>query len=212
MYTLYSSSGSCSRSIHVLLNELDVPYALENISISKGENRTPAYLAINSRGQVPVLKDGKEIIREGAAIISYLADKHPTSLLPQDGPARVPALEWMMFANATLHPAYGRFFFACKTEAVKDDARDALKEAVAAQIQNLWNDVEAQLTRKRYCAGDAMTIADIMLTVMSAWGKSFGLAIKFGPKCQALFDEIGARPAFQKALAVEAQADQKAAA
>ncbi|MBY0408155.1 MAG: glutathione S-transferase, partial [Rickettsiales bacterium] len=116
MYQLYYSPGACSLAIHVTLLELGVPFKANKIDLSKGENRTPEFLKLNPRGSVPVLLDGDQIIREGAAQLLYLLDKHKSPLLPASGPERATALEWLMFANATLHPVYSRGFGLMKAE------------------------------------------------------------------------------------------------
>jgi glutathione S-transferase len=71
MYKLYYLPGSCSLAVHALLNELNVPYKIENIS--GGKNRSPEFLKINPLGQVPTLEleDGS-FMREGAAILLHL--------------------------------------------------------------------------------------------------------------------------------------------
>src|ERR1700722_18808355 len=114
MYKLYYSPGACSMAIHVMLNECNQPVTLEKIEISKGQGQTPEFLKINPRGQVPVLVDGDKVLREGAAILMYLADKHQSPLLPKSGKEHTDAVEWLMFCNASLHPAYGRTFFLMK--------------------------------------------------------------------------------------------------
>src|SRR5262249_40965590 len=97
MYKLYYSPGACSMAVHVLLNEIGAPLQLESASTKEGKNRSPEFLKINPRGQVPVLDMDGHIMREGGAILSYLCDKHNSPLLPREGIARADALEWLMF-------------------------------------------------------------------------------------------------------------------
>ena len=83
MYTLYYIPGACSMAIHVLLNELGQEVKLVNVGDPKGgRERPPEFLKINPRGNVPVLSDDGFIVREGAAIILYLLEKHKSPLLP----------------------------------------------------------------------------------------------------------------------------------
>ena len=133
MYTLYYMSGACSLAIHVVLNELGQQLKLENVRVPEGQPRNPEFLKINPRGQVPVLveEDGNPI-REGGAIIAYLLDKHHSPMMPKSGKARAKALEWLMFANATLHPAYGRVFFTMRN--VSD--QKAKEEMAQLQAKN----------------------------------------------------------------------------
>lgn len=202
MYTLYYSPGACSMAVHVLLNEINAQFKLEKASPNAGETRTPEYLKMNPRGQVPVLLvDGKPL-REGAAIITYLADTHKSPLLPAEGWARAQALQGLMFANSTMHPAYSRLFGLMKMP--EDTPGKALfNEQAFKQVTSLWQDVEGQLAEQPYLAGTECTVADILLTVIGNWSANFGDKIVIGPKARAMFAKVIARPAYQKALATE---------
>lgn len=205
MYKLFYSPGACSLAVHVVLNELEQNHELVNSSIMDGKNRTPEFLQINPRGQVPVLVDGDKVIREGAAILIYLIEKHNSNLLG-DKNNRADAIEWLMFCNATLHPAYSRGFFLMRN--AKDEKDQLLATAVAA-INNLWSEVEARLEKHKYLAGDNLTVADILLTVIANWSPRFP-GINIGPKTKNLLKNVSQLPAYQKALGLE-QVEYKAA-
>jgi glutathione S-transferase len=203
MYQLYYSPGACSMAIHVVLNELNQPVELKPVSIQNGDTRTPEYLKMNPRGQVPVLMaEGKPMV-EGAAMIAYLLDTHgPSDLLPAKGWERAQALQWLMFANATLHGAYSKLFWLNRV--VQDEAQKAaLIEAAIAPIQTLWDQIEAELQTKPYLAGQNCTAGDILVTVIANWGAWLPKPMIYGPKTQSMFKAVTARPAFQKALAAE---------
>lgn len=207
MYTLYYSPGACSLSVHVALNEIGADFQAINTSIPEGKNRDPEFLKLNPRGQVPVLVDGDTPIREGAAILIHLLTKEKSPLLPASGPAHLNTLQWLMWANASLHPAYSRTFWLKKT--VKDEAQlQALQLEAEKPIQALWDEAEAKLGQTKYLAGNEFTIADIMIAVMAAWSSP---RIKFGPNTTKLIDEVRARPSYQKAVAEEQGEGKKAA-
>ncbi|KAG9246721.1 thioredoxin-like protein [Calycina marina] len=65
---------------HIALRELNLPYSEEIIDLSLP--RTPAYLALNPRGLVPALTYNSNIITESAIVAHFLADAHPSHLLP----------------------------------------------------------------------------------------------------------------------------------
>lgn len=207
MYKLYYSPGACSMGVHVTLNECNQPVTLEKIDTMAGQGRTPEFLKINPRGQIPVLVDGDQVIREGAAILIHILEKHQSPLLPQSGPARDSALEWLMFANATLHPAYARMFFLKRNNA----SEGPLADAATAAINNLWQEVEQRLSQSPYIAGAQMTVADILITVIANWSGNLPQPVAIGPNTKRLLKEISSRPSYQKALAAE-QVEYKAAA
>lgn len=196
MYTLYSMPGSCSMAVHVLLNEVQAPVTLKNVA---GPTRPPEYLEVNPRGSVPTLVDGDFVLREGAAILITLAEKYKSPLLPESGRERARALEWLAFANATIHPAYSRAFFMHRHlgEGAKNNP---LYDAVIASIQGLWNDVESALQTQDYVCGKSCTLADILLTVIANWSHNLQKPVTFGPKTKGLFQRVVERPAYQKAL------------
>lgn len=208
MYTLYYLPGACSLAVHVALIETGAAFKLENVAVADGQPRPAAFLKVNPRGSVPVLQDGNFVIREGAAILTYLLDEANHELLPQSGKERAAALEWLAFANSTLHPAYGRVFW------LKRNAKaelEALTEAGIAAIQKLWDDVEAQLASQPYLCGNKPTIADILVTVIANWTPYFGKTVNFGPHTKALFTSIISRPSYQQAMKAE-QVEYKVAA
>jgi glutathione S-transferase len=202
MYHLYYLPGTCSLAVHVALNELGVPFTTESVSVPDGQPRTPEYLAINPRGNVPALKQGDFVLREGAAILSYLLDEHKSDLLPRSGQSRAKALEWLAFANSTLHPAYSRCFFLSRQLGAQT-ADSPLYNAAIEMVQKHWNDIETSLKGKSYLCGDDCTIADILVTVIANWSTNLKQPISFGENTKALFKRVIARPAYEKAMESE---------
>lgn len=202
MYKLYYSPGACSMAVHVILNEIGASVQLENTSIKENKNRSQEFLKLNPRGQIPVLIEGSHVMREGGAMIVYLCDKHKSQLLPREGLPRAEALEWLMFCNATLHPAYSRAFWLVK-KAGEIQGKDQMMKMAADWINKLWEEVEQRLSTRAYLCGDAPTAADILLTVIANWSGNVPQPITIGPKTRALFGKIVQRSSYQKALQAE---------
>lgn len=196
MYKLYYSAGTCSLAIHALLNELNQPFELV------AKSSVDDFTKINPRGAVPALADGDKIILEGAAIVLYLLEKHKSEMLPTSGDARINVIQWLMFANATVHPAYSKMFFSNRVITDNVAKSEALK-AGAAAIEKLWQDVDTQLAKTAFVCGDKPTAADFLLAVYANWGGFFPVEIKIGDNVKRMFKEIVSRPSFQKALATE---------
>lgn len=210
MYKLYYGAGSCSMAIHIALNECNQSVTLHKIDLMSGEQRSPEFLAINPRGQVPVLVEGNTVLREGASILIHLFDKYNNPLLPKSEPARTQAIEWLMFCNATLHPAYSRCFFIKRN--INDPTAQEQAMAIAiARVNDLWADIETCLSKNKYLCGSTPTAADILLTVIANWSSNLGKPVNIGPNTKRLLKEISHRPAYQKALQAE-QVEYQAAA
>jgi glutathione S-transferase len=201
-YKLYYSPGACSLAVHAILNELKLPYTVEKVNLK--EKRPDSFLKVNPRGAVPVLEiDGKPL-REGAAIIISLLEANKSPLLPSTGFEKAKALEWLCFANSTLHPAYGRTF-ALPSLPIDDASKEKLKGIYATQIQKYWDEIETQVKKEGgYLAGSQPTAADFLVTVIANWTPGlFSTPIKFGSATQNLLKSISARPSYQKALSDE---------
>lgn len=202
MYQLFYSPGACSMAVHVVMNETGQACEFINASLSEGKNRDPEFLKLNPRGQVPLLVEDGKPMREGAAMITYLCDKHGLDLLPKSGWERAKALEWLAYANSSLHPAYGRCFWLNRS--VKDEA--VKKELIAAAVEQLnamWADIEEALKDSPYLCGQHCSAGDILITVIANWAQWLPQQPNIGSRAKALFARVIARPSYQKALATE---------
>jgi glutathione S-transferase len=111
--TLYFAPGSSSMAPHIALHEIGCPFEPRPLSFAKREHQTPAFLAINHEGKVPTLTVDGRPMTEVAAILWYLARRHPDArLLPAptgdaaaDIEAEAQVISWMSFIASTIHPA-----------------------------------------------------------------------------------------------------------
>ncbi|GAA6170128.1 glutathione S-transferase family protein [Sessilibacter corallicola] len=196
MYTLYYMPGGSSFGIHALLVELKQKYTL------KFYGDIPNYLEINPTGGVPTLEDDGMIIREGAAIALHLIEKHDSNLLPTSRPERTEALQWLMMANASIHPAYGKMFFIANN--VKDEKlKIELFQAQAETISDMWQIVNKQLEGKAFICGDEPTVADFLLPVYANWSRFFPVKINYGSNFLSYCVKMMQYPSFAKAISVE---------
>ena len=109
--TLFHAPQSRSSGVLALLEELGADYQLQVLDLKAGQQREPAFLAINPLGKVPVIRQGEgeqaAVVTEQVAIYLHLADLYPEAgLAPQlDDPLRGPYLRWMSFYGSCLEPA-----------------------------------------------------------------------------------------------------------
>ena len=105
--TLYYSPQSRAMGARVLLEELGAPYDLQILNMKAGEQRRPAYLAINPLGKVPAIYHGEALVTEQVAIFIYLADLFPEAgLTPAlNDPRRGPFLRWIAYYGSSFEPA-----------------------------------------------------------------------------------------------------------
>lgn len=191
MYTLYYSQGACSVATQVVLRELN--QEVEIIDVKQIDD----FKTINSAGVVPVLIDGEKALTEGAAIMLHILNKHKSSLFPDNENDRQQTIQDIMFANATMHPAYGRLFFLAENISDEKVKQETLNTA-AESINQLWKIIENKLADKSFLGGDSPSAADIMLTVYSRWGAYFPVDIIFGEKTTKMLSAVQAMPNFIK--------------
>ncbi len=202
MYTLYYSPGACSMAVHVLLNETKAKYDM--VDVKDAQNKA-AFGKANPRLMVPTLEIDGKVLREGAAILITVCEREKSALLPASGFERAKALEWLSWANSTLHPKYGAVFATLfKLNIGKDDAlKNPLTDAALTGIQKCWDEVEQELADKDYICGKDMTVGDILITVIANWSPNMPRPINFGPKTKAYLARVSARPSYKQALADE---------
>lgn len=166
MLTLHDNLGSGNAyKVRLILSHLNRPFHRIEYDVTKGETRTPAFLALNPNGRVPALQfeDGR-VLAESNAILFHLAEGTP--YLPADAFARAEALQWMFFEQYSHEPniAVVRYWHHFIWDQVKGDAymERALEERTAKGYQAL-DVMEQHLARTDFFAGGAYSIADIAL-------------------------------------------------
>jgi glutathione S-transferase len=194
---LYHAAPSRSSIVRWMLEELGEPYDLRVLSLAKGEQRAPDYLAINPMGKVPALKHGDAIITEAAAICTYLADAFPRAKLnvPIGDARRGPYLKWLFFGPGCIEPAITDRAYP----RAKEPWRGALGYGDFATVMDV---VAKAVEPGPYLMGDHFTAADIVVGATLRWGMMFDLLPK-RPEFLAYVGRLEQRPALQRATAAD---------
>src|SRR5690242_6153646 len=106
MLDLYLSPTPNGLKAQLCLEELGLPYRLVPVSLSRGEQFAPEFVAISPNAKIPVLVDrgcGDHAVFESGAILLYLAEK-AGRLLPTDARARSEVLQWLFWQMSALGP------------------------------------------------------------------------------------------------------------
>ena len=193
--TLYHASPSRSSIVLWMLEELGEPYDIHLLSLTQGENRAPAYLAINPMGKVPAIRHGDAIITEAAAICTYLADEFPAAKLnvPVGSPRRGLYLKWLFFGPSCMEPAV-----IDRAAPRKEEARRGMLGY--GDFDTTMNTVAAAITPGPWLMGEQFTAADVIVGANIRWGMMFKM-IPERPEFTAYAGRIAARPAAQRAEA-----------
>ena len=196
---LYYSPGACSLSPHIALHEAGLAFTpvLASTKSHKLQDGTDFY-TINALGYVPVLElDNGERLREGPAIVQYIADQVPDKqLAPANGTlARYRLQEWLTFIGTELHKGFSPLF----NPATPEEYKPMVRERLLQRLQ--W--VDSQLAGKQYLMGDQFTVADGYLFTVTNWTQPTKLDISGLAHLAAYRERVGARPAVQAAMKAE---------
>lgn len=192
---LHHASPSRSSVALWMLEEIGEPYDLELISLAKGENLKPDYLAINPMGKVPALVHRGAVITEVAAICTYLADAFPAAKLniPIGDPKRGPYLKWLFFGPSCIEPAV-----IDRAAPRKEPARRAMLGY--GDFETVMDVVAKAVEKGPFLLGEQFTAADVVIGANLRWGIHFKLI----PERREFIDYIARfkdRPASQRSTA-----------
>ncbi len=196
--TFYHSPNTRSTGTFILLEELGAPFELHVLNMKAGEQRQPAYLAVNPMGKVPAIVHGDALVTEQGAIFVYLADLFPQAGLapPIGDPLRGPYLRWLVFYGSSFEPA------------VVDRA---MKREPAPQSTSPYGDFDTmlntlvdQLRKGPYLLGECFTAADVLWGTALRWTTAFKLVPAL-PEIAAYIERIAARPSVAKVAAKDAE-------
>lgn len=198
---LFFAPGACSFVPHSMLELAGVPFEPILVKLHKGEQRAPEYLAMNPRGQVPVLVDGGEVITQIVAILLHLDAKFPQAgILPASGMARTRALSTLAWMNNTVHPTFTHVFMPQK---FTDDeaAQQAIRAFAAQSYRGLLGEIEAMAAHASpWICGDAPTALDAYALTLLRWGGIAGVDPTAQTATWALAQRFAALPAVARVI------------
>lgn len=198
---LYYAPGACSFVPHASLELAGATFEPSLIKLHKGEQRAPDYLAINPRGQVPVLVNGDEVITQITAIVLTLDAMFPEAgLLPAPGPARTRALQTLVWMNNTVHPTFTHVFMPQKF-AADEATQKAVKAHAIETYRGLLGEIEALAQKANpWLGGEKPGVLDAYALTLLRWGGFAGIDPNSLPVTWALVQRFAALPAVARAI------------
>ncbi|HZY17407.1 MAG TPA: glutathione transferase GstA [Ramlibacter sp.] len=196
---LYYSPGACSLSPHIVLREAGLAFepVLASTKTHQLQDGTD-YYGINPLGYVPLLElDDGTRLREGPAIVQYIADQVPTkNLVPANGTLpRYRLQEWLTFIGTEIHKSFSPLF----NPAMPEEGKQIYRERLASRLQ--W--VDGQLADKPYLMGENFSVADAYLFTVSNWAAPMKIDLSGLKNLLAFRERMAARPAVQEAMKAE---------
>ncbi|MGB7194091.1 MAG: glutathione S-transferase [Collimonas pratensis] len=196
--TFFHCPNTRSKGTRILLEELGADYELHAVNMKAGEQRSPAYLAVNPMGKVPAIRHGDALITEQGAVYLYLADLYmDKGLAPAlDDPLRGPYLRWMVY--------YGSCFEPALVDRAQKNPPPSPTMCPYGDFDTMLKTLTDQLQKGPYMLGERFSAADILWGTALTWTTGFQL-VPMSPVIQAYIDRINARPAVQRVTALDAE-------
>ena len=175
--------------------------SVRNINLAKGEQFAEEFLAHNPNAKIPVLLDGERSVMESCAILQYLAEKFPTSLLPE-GEARWDILPWVYWQAANVGPVFGnKLSYTRYMDSVAQDAKAHPLERFGTEALRLASVMDKQLQHHKWVAGNTFSIADIALYPWLRGWKWSKVDITRTPAVLDWVNRVRARPGVERGIA-----------
>lgn len=203
MIKFYFNGSPNPTKVALFLEESGLAYEPIPVDVRKGEQFVQSFLAINPNAKVPAIVDGEAVVFDSNGILLYLGEKTGKFMPPKGDRARGELHSWLMFVATGIGPFSGQAVhfrhFAPKDQAGYGNERYQYE---AMRHYSIAND---RLAKSKYMLGDTYTIVD-----MALWGWARMIPFVMGeeswaklPHLKRLHDEISARPAAQRAVALK---------
>ena len=191
MITLYGApvSGNAYKA-RLLLNLLEVEFEEIDVNLRAGENRAGPFLALNPRGQIPVLVDGEVTVWDSQAILVYLARRYGEAWLPADPAPMAEVMQWLAVSENEL------LFGLARARAVLHFGRDFDLASSQAYGRAGLKVLEQHLAGNEWLAAGRPTIADVACMPYVALSHMGGISLDDHPAARAWIDRMRALPGF----------------
>jgi GST-like protein len=201
MIDLYTFTTPNGRKASIMLEEVELPYNVHKIDITKGDQFTPEFVAINPNSKIPAIVDQDTGITvfESGAILIYLAEK-TGKLLPTNSKERFQVLSWLMLQMGSVGPMFGQL------NHFKKFAPEKIPYAIERyekETLRLYSVLEGQLAEREFICGD-YSIADIATYPWVAIHEWQGLTLDSHPNLKRWVETVQQRPAVERGMAVPA--------
>ncbi|SEL00006.1 glutathione S-transferase [Pseudoxanthomonas sp. GM95] len=186
-----SSSGNCHK-VKLALELLEQPYEWIETDSAAGQTRTPAFLAKNPNGRVPIIeREDGSVLAESNAILCWLAEG--TSLVPANAWARAQVMAWLFFEQYSHEPFVAVARFICGWTPA-DSPRRADLPRLRERATEALAVMERHLQAQDWFGGQAVSIADIALFAYTHCADDGGVSLAPFPAVQAWVARMLALP------------------
>lgn len=183
-----------AKKVMMAAHEAGVPVEMATVDLTKGQHKTPEFLALNPNGKMPVLEfDDGTTLWESNAIVNKLTDMGGSDLFPKSD-ARFPIVQWQFWEMAHWAPAVAAYVANALFGRPID--HDTAKPALDAVVGVL----EGHLNGRDWLVGDTMTTADLSVAAMLCYREESKLPMGDVPNIDGWLARISARDSWKAAM------------
>lgn len=204
MIEVFSWATPNGHKVHIMLEELGLPYKAIPVNIGAGDQFKPDFLAISPNNKIPAIVDpegpgGKPIsLFESGAILLYLAGK-TGKLLPAGEREKFEVLQWLMFQMGSVGPMLGQ---AHHFRLYAPEKIGYAVDRYSNEAKRLYQVIDKRLANSPWLGCKEYSIADIAtFPWLRSWERQ-GVVLEDYPHLKRWFDEMSARPAVQRGVQV----------
>lgn len=195
------------KKVTILLEECGMPYRIVPCRIAQGDQFEDDFLAISPNNRMPAMVDHEPAdggapltLFESGAIMLYLAEK-AGRFFPQDLRGKHEVQQWVIWQMANQGPKSGEAGHFRRLGVSEGDQSYALRR-FGDEVNRLYGVMNNRLYDRRYLAGDEYTIADMISYPWTVGWEAQGENLDDFPYFKRWFEELSARPALQRGMAV----------
>ncbi|MGB3148724.1 MAG: glutathione S-transferase family protein [Paracoccaceae bacterium] len=209
MYVLQAAYDFASFPVHIVLEELGVPYRLNLLDIDGGDLDKPEHRALHPFGKIPAIVTPDGPMFETAAILLWLADRHGALAPAQGTPERSAFLSWYFFTSYSLHTGMMELVHAHRPggEACAPAISATARPRLAAQLATMDKMVATE--KPAWLSPDQPSILGYYLGTLMRWMRAFPTYAEHSissadyPALRAVLQAMEQRPAAVRAAAEE---------
>ena len=196
----FAYSPNC-RKVRAVAYELGIEFESKHIDLLNGEQRSPAYLALNPNGRVPVLADGDFVLWESTAIMRYLSAKRGGALVPATPEGHAELDRWLAWQLAHLGPAMSKVAFERIVKKLTGQGApdEAVVAAGSSEFHKLTAILDGALEGRDYLAG-TISLADFALASHCSLAEACGLDLAPYARVNTWLGRVLRRESMQRAL------------
>ena len=196
-YTVYGAMGSGSVPVEAALTLIGAPFEVVEAPTWEGKAEQDKVAPVNPMRQIPVLVlPSGEVMTESAAILIWLAERHPEAALGPEpcDPRRAQFLRWMTFVPAAIYSMYWVRDDPARLAGDDPAAQATIKTRTAERIAECWGRMESEIEPRRFLLGDELTVLDLYVATASRWTPHRSRFHQVAPRMGEVMRRVDALP------------------